>query len=373
LPYLTVAAAAAVAQTGDVVMVRPGTYPITALSGLAVPAGVAIIGSGQTKTTLAHTAITGGGTMINMGVNSSLRELSLNMTSAINDLTLVGVLFGSTTLANASVENVAMSIDNAGTTTTTQGLYGVRFASSGVAPFSFVNLSDCSVKVVGRGTTTGRALLMDTATGGQAYVVGGEYSANPSDGAFTQYGAIDCALTGCSMSLSDLSAQGTLFDISQNPGSTLSIDRTCALATGGTNGLNFTTTNPGSSTQLLSVGALGAVVAATTRYPGLWSMTETYPANTSATAAQMTVLRVSIFKNLSITASAGPGVGQTFVATLLKNNVATTLTATLSGASTAVSNTANAVTFYTTDLISMSWVTSAGAAATDIRVVVECY
>jgi hypothetical protein len=102
-------------------------------------------------------------------------------------------------------------------------------------------------------------------------------------------------------------------------------------------------------------------------------MTETYPANTSATAAQMTVLRVSIFKNLSITASAGPGVGQTFVATLLKNNVATTLTATLSGASTAVSNTANAVTFYTTDLISMSWVTSAGAAATDIRVVVECY
>lgn len=52
LPFLTIAAAIAVATSGDVIMLRPGTYTE---SGLTLPSGVDLVGSGWGNTTIGTT------------------------------------------------------------------------------------------------------------------------------------------------------------------------------------------------------------------------------------------------------------------------------------------------------------------------------
>ena len=75
LPFLTIAAAIAVAGTGDTVQIRPGVYPE---SGLTIPQGVTLVGIGGYEVT----SITGAaatGVRITMGIDTTLQNISVTI------------------------------------------------------------------------------------------------------------------------------------------------------------------------------------------------------------------------------------------------------------------------------------------------------
>jgi len=75
LPFLTIAAAIAVAGTGDTVQIRPGVYPE---SGLTIPQGVTLVGIGGYEVT----SITGAaatGVRITMGIDTTLQNISVTV------------------------------------------------------------------------------------------------------------------------------------------------------------------------------------------------------------------------------------------------------------------------------------------------------
>jgi hypothetical protein len=78
LPFKTIGAASLVAVSGDIIVVRPGTYPE---SGITLPAGVTVRGDGSWPNVfigdLAATA-----NIFEIGVNCTIRDVSLFMPSA---------------------------------------------------------------------------------------------------------------------------------------------------------------------------------------------------------------------------------------------------------------------------------------------------
>lgn len=77
-------------------------------------------------------------------------------------------------------------------------------------------------------------------------------------------------------------------------------------------------------------------------------------------------------KNMYLTTHVAPGAGQSVVATLRKNGVATSITATISGGSaTTASDTTNTVSVARGDLLSFSAVTSAGMTALTLQIGIE--
>jgi len=75
LPFLTIAAAIAVAGTGDTIQIRPGVYPE---SGLTIPQGVTLVGIGGYEVT----SITGAaatGVRITMGIDTTLQNISVTV------------------------------------------------------------------------------------------------------------------------------------------------------------------------------------------------------------------------------------------------------------------------------------------------------
>jgi len=75
LPFLTIAAAIAVAGTGDTVQIRPGVYPE---SGLTIPQGVTLVGIGGYEVT----SITGAaatGVRVTMGIDTTLQNVSVTI------------------------------------------------------------------------------------------------------------------------------------------------------------------------------------------------------------------------------------------------------------------------------------------------------
>lgn len=107
LPWLTIGAALTASTSGDVVMVRPGTY---AEEGLTVPTGVAIRGEGGWQTTF-------------IGFTAARTANTLTLT---DETTIQGLTFYVS--ASASFASVAYS---GGGGTDTAGMYEIRFLGDG--------------------------------------------------------------------------------------------------------------------------------------------------------------------------------------------------------------------------------------------------
>jgi hypothetical protein len=364
LPFLTVAAAAAASQTGDAIRIRPGSFPITAASGLAIPPGVSIQGSGQNITTLTHNAITGGGTMITMGDNTSLRNLNLNLMSSVDNLNLIGINFPGTTLSNAFARNVSVNMSNTGTAVTSgQTIYGIQLNSTGSAPFNLVNVMNCTVKVVGQGTPSGRALI--NVGSGSANIVGGYFTANPLDGFNNGYGAILTGALNGNLSLKGVSAQGPAFDVLQISNGAILIDRPCYITSIGTSQPFFSTSNCGSSTQVMVSGFFGASNGLQDGLP--LSVRPSPPGSFSDSSVEITVKRLMYIKSLSVRLSAA-GLGGLSVA--VRRNGLPVLNVNLVPPTTTGSN-PNCIRFLPGDTVSINW--NSGPGWTDPMITFECY
>lgn len=159
LPFLTVEGAITYITTNSLtevtVWIAPGTYALSA--GITVPATCSLRGlSLQTcRLTLAGSNPGGTVTMITMGENTRVEDLSITLTSTNATTNLTVISFTGTTTVTSKIRTCVITADNStlavGTST---NVYGVNSSGSGVigpATFSFNALKGSTINVVSNG------------------------------------------------------------------------------------------------------------------------------------------------------------------------------------------------------------------------------
>ena len=161
LPFQTVNAAVTyvagiVLPAGGVtVWIMPGTYALTA--GLTIPATCAMRGLNTQTTQLTWAATVPGGTatMLTMGENTRVEDLSLTLTSTDGTTNLVGIALPGTTSVTSKLRVSVLTVDNSTVAVgTTTNVYGVLCSGAGVlgpATFSFNMLKGSTINVKSNG------------------------------------------------------------------------------------------------------------------------------------------------------------------------------------------------------------------------------
>jgi len=165
-PYLTVEAAvtASSVATSSVpltIWVLPGIYNLSA--GITIPSHVCLRGMNIQTTTIQMTGVTANTTLLTMGTNTRVEDVTLRLTSS-GHYTLKGIVFGSTTTANAKLRNTVLTLDNSGASNNgTSEVYAVECNGTGTlgpASFSFNSLKGSTLNVLSNGGGKKRGILV---------------------------------------------------------------------------------------------------------------------------------------------------------------------------------------------------------------------
>jgi hypothetical protein len=170
LPYKTVESAITkintAGLTGQTVWVLPGTYDLSA--GITIPDTCSLRGMSTQTTTIQMLNATADTTLVTMGSQTRLEDVTLKLTSAQHH-TLVGIEFGGTTTTTAKLRTSVITVDNrtAGLTGTSN-VYGINCRGSIVDPtftgaFSFNSLKGSTVNVYSNGGGNKRGVLVSGA------------------------------------------------------------------------------------------------------------------------------------------------------------------------------------------------------------------
>lgn len=161
LPFATINAAVnyvagiALPPGGVTIWVLPGTYALTA--GITMRDGCSMRGLSlqTTRLTWAATAPGATATMLTMGENTRVEDLSLTLTSADATTNLVGIALPGTTSVNSKLRTSVVTVDNSGLAVgTTTNVYGVLCNGAGVlgpATFSFNMMKGSTLNVKSNG------------------------------------------------------------------------------------------------------------------------------------------------------------------------------------------------------------------------------
>lgn len=393
LPFQTVNAAMTYLATlvlpagGVTVWIMPGTYTLT--SGITIPATCSLRGLSTQTTRLNWAASVPGGTatLLTMGNNTRLEDLTLNLTSTNATTNLVGVSLPGTSADTSKLRTMVLNVDNRTVPTgSTTNVYGIRDSGTGpLLPYDFaLNFTrGCTVNVYSNGGGNKRALIVDgpntlSLRDTNFYVeaptdplstgsyVGAETNDNLAQAAFRS-----CSISGPTTAggytgsdiLQTLPVARDTYGISIGPGTDL-IHRT----TGGT---PFALT----TTPAILAYAINATLLAAPRY--LWP-------GVLATGGDNTQVffrfdRLVLLQGMSVNMRTAPGAGHNVVFTVYKSTtgvsgsgVATTMTLTVSDLDTTGINLTAAVTINAGEYIALRADRSA-AGATDIAVQLDLY
>jgi len=173
LPFLTVEGAITYINTnsltGVTVWIAPGTYALSA--GITVPATCSLRGlSLQTcRLTLAGSNPGGTVTMITMGENTRVEDLSITLTSTNATTNLTVISFTGTTSVTSKIRTCLITANNStlavGTST---NVYGINSSGSGVitpATFSFNAIKGSTINVVSNGGGNKFGIYMPSGAG----------------------------------------------------------------------------------------------------------------------------------------------------------------------------------------------------------------
>lgn len=161
LPYRTVNAAVSAVSSGQTVYILPGTYTLS--SGIIIPSGVSIRGMSLQTCTIQMVNVTTDTTLITMGENTRLEDLTLRLTSA-GHYALTGIVFGGDTTKTAKLRTCVLTVDNSGATSGGSSVViGVRCNGTGTlgpASFSFNSLKGSTINVLSNGGGNKRGILV---------------------------------------------------------------------------------------------------------------------------------------------------------------------------------------------------------------------
>jgi hypothetical protein len=161
-PFATIEAAIAVAQSGDTIWVLPGTHTLSA--GITIPAGTSLTGISTQTTTIQMLGVTANTTLITMGENTRLENVTMKLTSATH-YTLTGLRFPGTTSVTAKLRTCVLTLDNSGASFNgLSDVTGVLFDGSGSltsGSFSFNSLKGSTINVYSNGAGLKRGVLVN--------------------------------------------------------------------------------------------------------------------------------------------------------------------------------------------------------------------
>ena len=227
LPYLTVnaaitaAAAAALPPatgSGYTIKILPGTYTLTA--GITIPTGCSIRGESTQTTVLQWTPSSAGTyTMITMGTQTRLEDVTINMTTATAAVNLVGIYFPTTTTTSAKVRGCTVTVlSTAVDTSTVYGVFADGTTTSPTVPLSINALQRTSVNVTSSTTGIVRGCYF---TGALQVIMRDTTIFATGTGSATNVIGVECTNTGAYISIKSSSVSGkaasgtTAFDILQ--------------------------------------------------------------------------------------------------------------------------------------------------------------
>jgi hypothetical protein len=160
-PYKTVEAAVAAATSGKTIWVLPGTY--TLASGITLPNGIALRGMNIQTTTIQMTGVAADTTLLTMGENCRVEDLTLKLTSS-GHYTLKGIVFPGTTTVTSKLRTCVLTVDNSGASSGgTSNVYGADCTGTGTlaaASFSFNCIKGSTINVLSNGGGKKRGILV---------------------------------------------------------------------------------------------------------------------------------------------------------------------------------------------------------------------
>ncbi len=303
-PYKTVEAATAAAVAGDTVLIFPGTYTLSA--PITIKTGTSIRGISLQTTTLQYTA-TSDTILINAGPSTRIEDLTINLSSNMSNLTLIGIDFSGTS-ASSKLRTAVVNVSTVDTSSTvigvrSSGITSTVYAASDAVRSSTINVNAQEDSVV-RGiycTGPNRISLRDVniyADGGSNNAIGVEII-SPSGVVY---------LRSCS-------CFGTKADISQ-PVGTIYLGST-DLVNSNANGYDFTTLfSPVNMIYGMYGKNANIGIGTYYLYPGTWS--DDYLTVSGAgfiTPSQICIHHMSVLIKGSIPT------GATLIVTLQKNMI----------------------------------------------------
>jgi hypothetical protein len=161
--YSTIQAALSAASSGQIINILPGTY--TLIYGITIPNGITIRGTSR-KNTIIQLFTISSATMITMGENSILENVTLNFTGvgSNNNITLTGVLFSGTTSQTSSIEDLIINVNNSTMSNTlSNNVYGVNASGTGtLSQYAFKQnaIKSCVINVYSNGQGIKRGILV---------------------------------------------------------------------------------------------------------------------------------------------------------------------------------------------------------------------
>lgn len=396
LPVATVekgvALALAAAPAPVTVWIAPGTYTLaSATTGITVPDGCALRGLSVQTTRIVMNASNPGSTvtLLTMGENSRVEDLSLTLTSSNATTNLVGVRTPNTTSNTSKLRTAVVTVNNAGlavgSTTNVYGILDDGTGTLGPSTFSFNFTRAVTVNVLSNGGGVKRGLLVSGAND-ITFRDTNFYVAAPTDPASTgSYHGIettnvdaDAEFRTCSISGPSTAGGYTGSDLLQTQ-PTIGVITNKGIQIGpGTDLVNKTAGGKPFTTYVtpstLIYGLHGNAQNAT-HY--LWPGVQL---NSDNTEIFYRFQQKSIVQGMSVNMRVPPGVGKSLVFTVRKSTtgvagsgVATVMTTTVSDLNTTGYQYGVSVDFAQGEYLSLQIVGGAGVAAADITVEIDIF
>jgi hypothetical protein len=345
-PFLTISTALSNASSGQTVFVRPGTYS----ESITMPTGVALRGANVQTVTVSRTNVTSNVTLLTMGSNCRVEDMTFTLTSASN-VNLTGVDWPSGTPLVAKLRTAVVNVTSSATGSNTI----VGLLSSGSSATTY-NASDavrsCTISVDASSSGIVRGL----------YVTGSNWFSSRDTnynirGTGSNIVGVETTNAGSYASLKHSTVRGgngeaTNYDINRTAGEILlgSTD----LVNNSANGNGFSVTTEGAITHF---GTTGNFTNGTTYYlvPGFVKQGDLPTSTFGIPVTQNMILFSGTFQS----SSAIP-VGNSVKLTAYKNNAATDMSMTIVAGATLASNTTQSVDFDKGDTFDFRMVPSGG-------------
>jgi len=396
LPFLTIEAALAAivsgGLTGVTVWIAPGTYTLaSATTGITIPDTCSLRGLSTQTTRIVMNASNPGGTvtMLTMGENSRVEDVTLTLNSSNATTNLVGINLPGSTSNTSKLRTAVMTVNNAGVPVgSSTNVYGILDDGSGVlgaASFSFNYTRGVTINVYSNGGGNKRGVLVSTGND-VTFRDTNIYVAAPADPTSTgDYRGVETtnATSSAQFRTSSISGPSTAggytgSDILQTTPGTgninygIQLGPGCDLINKTAGGQPFTTY----VTPTTLIYCLQSNVVTGPRY--LWPGTLT--SSGDATEVFYRFQQKAIVQGMSFNLRVAPGVGKSVTVTVHRSStgvpgsgVATAMTATASGTSTQGTCYTTSVDFAQFSYLSVQVTSTAGGSAQDLVVELDLF
>jgi len=352
-PFATIAGAMGQVSSGETIFVRPGTYTET----VTMCNNIALRGANVQTVTVTRTGVTSNVTLLTMGSNCRVEDMTFTLTSASN-VNLTGIDWPSGTPLTSKLRTAVVNVVSGGTGSNT--IVGMLSAGSSATSYSASDaVRSCTIGVDASSSGPIRGL----------YVTGSNWFASRDTnynirGTGANIVGVETTNAGSYASLKhstvrggDHLAQPLNHDINRTAGEILlgSTD----LVNNSANGNGFSITTEAAITQY---GITGNVQNGTTYYlvPGYSTVNQLPTSRFPIPVTQNMIMFSGTFQS----GEAVP-VGQSVKLSVYKNDAITDLSMTLVAGQTLASNTTQSVDFTRGDLLDIRLVPSGGAMNTN--------